>query len=70
MSRAEEAEVDFSGGVRGRFHRPGAALLAPVHLEPEVQAYLQAHATRRGMELSAFVNLLLKKEIELIEAAG
>jgi hypothetical protein len=70
MTQTEEAEVDFTGGQRGKFHRPGAALIAPIHLEPDVQAYLQARAERRGMTLGAFVNLLLKKEIELIEAAG
>lgn len=69
MSPPDE-EVDFTDGQRGRFHRPGAALIAPIHLEPDVQAYLQARAEKRGMALGAFVNLILKKEIELIEAAG
>lgn len=70
MTEPDENEIDFSGSQRGRFHRPGAALIAPIHLEPEVQAFLQPRAERRGMELGAFVNLLLKKEIELLKAAG
>jgi hypothetical protein len=69
MTQADD-EVDFTGGQRGRFYRPGAALIAPIHLEPDVQAFLQARAEKRGMALNAFVNLILKKEIELIEAAG
>lgn len=70
MTQADDDEVDFTGGRRSRFYRKEAALIAPIHLEPEVQAFLQARAERRGMALSAFVNLILKKEIELIEAAG
>ena len=69
MTQADD-EVDFTGGQRGRFYHSGAALIAPIHLEPEVQAYLQARAEKRGMALGTFVNLILKKEIELIEAAG
>jgi hypothetical protein len=46
------------------------ALIAPIHLEREVQAYLQARAEKRGMALGAFVNLILQREIKLIEAAA
>ncbi len=65
-----KSEYDFSGGVRGKFHRAGAVLVPPVHLEPEVLAYLQSRAAARGTTLSALVNALLKKDIELIETAG
>ena len=61
-------EIDFSGGQRGRFHRPGAALIAPIHLEPDVQASLQARADRRGIALCALVNLILRREIASNEA--
>ena len=70
MTQADEKDVDFTGGQRGRFFRPGAALLAPIHLEPAVQEFLQSSADQRGMGLSAFVNMLLKKEIELIKTGG
>jgi hypothetical protein len=62
-------EYDFSGAARGRFHRPDAALVPPVHLEPDVLAFLTARAEARGVSLSELVNTLLKKDIELIEAA-
>ena len=62
-------EYDFSKGERGRFRRPDAVLLPPVHLDPEVLAYLAARAEARGVSLSALVNALLKKDIEQIEAA-
>jgi hypothetical protein len=62
-------EYDFSKAERGKFHRPNATLVPPVHLDPEVLAFLTARAQARGVTLSELVNTLLKKDIELIEAA-
>jgi len=62
-------EYDFSKAERGRFFRPGAVLAPPVHLDPEVLAFLTERATARGLSLNELVNALLKKDIELIEAA-
>jgi hypothetical protein len=61
-------EYDFSRAERGRFYRPNAVLIPPVHLDPEVLAFLSARADARGVSLSDLVNALLKKDIELIEA--
>ena len=46
-------EYDFSKAERGRFHRRGAVLGPPVHLEPAVLAFLTARAEARGVTLSA-----------------
>lgn len=62
-------EYDFTGATRGTFYRAGAVLAPPVHLEPDVLTYLQARAAARGTSLNQLVNDLLKKDIELIEAA-
>lgn len=62
-------EYDFSRAERGRLYRAGAVLVPPVHLEPDVLAFLTARAEARGVSLSELVNALLKKDIELIEAA-
>jgi hypothetical protein len=62
-------EYDFSKAERGRFHRPDAVLVPPVHLDPEVLAFLSARAAARGVSLSELVNALLRKDIELIETA-
>jgi hypothetical protein len=67
---AMKDEYDFSNASRGKFYRQGATLVPPVHLEPEVLQYLQAQAQARGTSLSQLVNDLLKKDIELIEAAA
>ena len=63
------AEIDFSGGTRGKFYRPNAKLNLPVYLEADVQAYLGRLAARKGVSLSDLTNDLLKKEIAIIEAA-
>jgi hypothetical protein len=62
-------DYDFSKGERGKFFRPDAVLVPPVHLDPEILSYLLQRAAARGTSLSALVNLMLKKDIELIEMA-
>ena len=62
-------EYDFSKAERGRFFRPDAVLAPPVPLDPDVLAFLTIRAEARGISLSELVNALLKKDIELIEAA-
>lgn len=62
-------EYDFSQAERGRFHRPGATLAPPLQLEPQVLAFLKTRAAERGVSVSDLANTLLKKGIELIEAA-
>jgi len=52
-------EYDFSKGVRGRFHRPGAKLMVPVYLEPAVQAFVVESAAKAGTGVSDLVNQIL-----------
>ena len=61
-------EIDFSKGVRGKFHQSNATLNLPVYLDQDVQAYLSAIASKKGMQLSDLANDLLKREIGIIEA--
>jgi hypothetical protein len=61
-------EYDFSNAERGKFYRPGAQLIPPVHLDPEVLSYLAARAEARGTSLNDLVNELLRKGIEMIES--
>ena len=63
------AEIDFSKGTRGKFFRADAQLQVPVYLDAEVQAYLSARAQAKGIDYGQLVNSLLRKDIELIEAA-
>jgi|307.fasta_scaffold14476_2 hypothetical protein len=63
------AEIEFSGGVRGKFYRPDARINLPVYLDAEVQAYLVALAARKGVPVSELANELLKKDIAILEVA-
>jgi hypothetical protein len=62
-------EYDFSQGVRGKFHKPGMRLIPPVRLEPQVLNFLADRAQAKGTTINELLNALLKKDIELIEAA-
>jgi hypothetical protein len=62
-------EYEFSKADRGRFYRKDATLVPPVHLDPDVLAFLTARAEARGISISELANELLKKDIELIESA-
>lgn len=62
------AEIDFSKGERGKFYRKGTRLHLPVYLDDPVQDRLAALADAKGIELSALVNELLRKDLERIEA--
>jgi hypothetical protein len=61
------SEIDFSGSERGKFYRKNARLQLPIHLEASVQNTLTTLANAKGVDLSVFVNELLKKDIELIQ---
>ena len=63
-------EYDFSKAERGKFFRKDAALKIPVYLEPEVRRFLSERAKAKGVEVSDLVNDLLKRDIEMIEAAS
>jgi hypothetical protein len=60
-------DYDFSNAERGKFYRKDAQLQLPIHLETHVQNTLVELAQAKGIDLSAFVNELLKKDIELIQ---
>lgn len=62
-------EYDFSNAERGKFYRKDAVLELPIYLDPQVREYLAARAKAKGIEVNQLVNDLLKRDIDLIEAA-
>lgn len=62
-------EYDFSAAQRGKFFRKDTRLVPPVHLEPDVLAYLSELAVAQGTSLNDLVNTLLNEDIERIDAA-
>ena len=61
------AEIDFSGGTRGKFYQSAIKLNVPVYLDEDIQRYLSDIAARKGVPLSDLANDLLKKEIAILE---
>ena len=62
-------EYELANAVRGKFFKPNLRLIPPLRLNLEVVDFLASRAQARGVTLNALVNQLLKKDIELIEAA-
>jgi hypothetical protein len=63
------AEIDFSGGTRGKFYRPDTRINLPLYLDADVQDYLVSLARQRGVSFSDLANELLRKEIAIREGA-
>ena len=61
-------EYDFSNAERGKFFAGKKSVATPVYLEDDVQAYFEAKAKAKGVELGVLINEMLKKDIALIEA--
>ena len=63
-------EYNFAKAERGRFYLPRAGLRLPVYLDPAIRTWLAVAAAKRGENIDAIVNRLLKKERELVEIGG
>ncbi len=60
-------EYDFSKGVRGKFYNADGEFNLPIYLEPEVAEFVKKFAAEKNVDQSQIVNLLLKKDKEIIE---
>jgi hypothetical protein len=60
-------EYDFSGGERGKFYHEAAEVVLPIYLEPDVAAFLQKVAIKKGVEVATVVNDWLRKDMAFIE---
>jgi cytidylate kinase len=60
-------EYDFSKAKRGKFYRKGATLRLPIYLGTKLQSQLERIARKKGKDLEAVVNELVKKDVELLE---
>lgn len=59
-------EYDFSGGERGRFYSPEAEFNLPIYLEPEIAEFVKKLAKEKDLDRSEIVNMLLKKDKEVM----
>ncbi len=60
-------EYDFSKGVRDKFYNADAEFNLPIYLEPEIAEFVQKLAAEKNLDTSRIVNMLLKKDKEIIE---
>jgi hypothetical protein len=60
-------EYDFSKGIRGRFYNADAEFNLPIYLEPEIAEFVQKLAVEKNVDMNQIVNMLLKKDKEIIE---
>ena len=60
-------EYDFSKGERGKFYRPNARFHIPVYLDESVLGALTVIAQRKGVEVDALINDVLKRELAIAE---
>ncbi len=60
-------EYDFSGGERGKFYHEAAEFDILIYLEPDVAAFLQKVAIKKGVEVATVVNDWLRKDMAFIE---
>ena len=58
---------DFSKGFRGKFYQPDAEFNLPIYLEPEIAEFVQKLAKEKDVDRNQIVNMLLKKDKEIIE---
>jgi hypothetical protein len=61
-------EYDFSNGVRGKFFNADAELNLPMYLDPEIQKCVAKLADEKRVDRSSIVNMLLKKDKELMDS--
>jgi hypothetical protein len=60
-------EYDFSKGERGKFYNADAEFNLPIYLEPEIAEFVEKLAVEKNTDRSRIVNMLLKKDKEIIE---
>lgn len=60
-------EYDFSKGERGKFYRKNVKLNIPIYLEPDIRKFVEAVASKKGMDVETIVNKMIKRNIQLVK---
>jgi hypothetical protein len=63
-----KANVDFSKGVRGKFHLPDAEFRVPVYLDNDAREFVESIARKRKTDISSVVNDLIRADRQLADA--
>jgi len=63
-------EYDFSKGERGKFYHQELKLNIPIYLDEDVSKFIEALASKKGVDQSAVVNEILKGGMKVTENVG
>lgn len=63
-----QPEYDFNKGERGKFYNPDITLHIPVYLDPDVEQYIRALASKTGHEADQLVNEWLRNNIGILRS--
>jgi len=63
-------EYDFSKAEQGKFYRPITELEIPIYLNKEVKTFFIKRASEKKLEFSKVINVILKKEMDLLQKIG
>ncbi len=63
-------EYDFSKGERGKFYHQDLKLNIPIYLDKDVSEFIEALASKKGVDRSAVVNEILKVGMKVTEKVG
>lgn len=53
--------------MRGKFYNPNGEFNLPIYLELEIPEFVKKLAAKKNLDQSQIVNMLLKKDKEIIE---
>ena len=65
-----ESNYDFSKAEKGKFYRPIEELKIPIYLERNLGDFYTQKSNQHNMDLNALVNLILRKEMEILKKVG
>jgi hypothetical protein len=63
-------EYDFSNAQRGKFYHPDSEFSFPVYLDPDVNDFLTALATKKQVDVQELVNEWLRADVKLLKSIG
>ncbi len=63
-------EYDFSKAEQGKFYRPIEELEIPIYLDAEIKNYFSKKALEKQTDLVKVINIILRKEMEILKKVG
>ncbi len=62
-----KTKYNFSEAEQGKFYHPDAVFSFPIHLDPDVEAFITRLAEQKNMEVDELVNEWLRATMKMLE---